>query len=73
LETQADFIHYLDMDRMLHWVETQLDEWKKMVEEIEKFDCVIFGITQVAALTHPQALITTEKISNQVVSYFLNR
>ena len=71
--TSADFIHYVDMDRLLHWVETRPDEWKQMVGEIEKSDCVIFGRTQTAVLTHPQALITTEKISNQVVSYVLKK
>ena len=71
LDIPADFIHYVDMDRLLHWVETRPDEWKQMVGEIERFDCVIFGRTQTAYHTHPQALITTEKISNQVVSNIL--
>lgn len=73
IELPADFIHYIDMDRLLHWVETRPEEWMQMVEEIEKFDCIIFGRTQAAFLTHPQALITTEKISNQVVSYILKK
>lgn len=71
LDIPADFIHYVDMDRLLHWVETRPDEWQKMVEEVEKFDCVIFGRTDTAYQTHPQALITTEKISNRVVSHIL--
>ena len=71
LDISADFIHYVDMDRLLHWVETRPDEWRQMVGEVESFDCVIFGRTQTAYHTHPQALITTEKISNQVVSHIL--
>lgn len=70
-ETHSDFIHYVDMDRLLHWVETQPEEWKQILEMIEKFDCIIFGRTQAAFFTHPQALITTEKISNKVVSHIL--
>jgi SAM-dependent methyltransferase len=71
LETPADFIHYADMDRLLHWVETRPEEWKQAVEDIKKFDCIIFGRTQAAFLTHPQALITTEIISNRIVSNIL--
>jgi SAM-dependent methyltransferase len=73
LESTTDFIHYADMDRLLHWVETQPDEWKRMLGEVEKFDCVIFGRTPRAYLTHPQALIQTEKLSNQVVSHILKQ
>jgi SAM-dependent methyltransferase len=73
LETDADYIHYVDMDRLLHWVETQPDEWKQMISEIEKFDCIVFGRTREAFLTHPQALITTEQVSNNVVSYLLKK
>ncbi len=73
LETPSDFIHYVDMDRLLHWVETKPEEWTKMIDQIEKYDCIIFGRTEAANLTHPQALITTEKISNRVVSHYLNQ
>jgi SAM-dependent methyltransferase len=72
MDTDLDFIHYTDMDRLLHWVETQPAEWSRMVDAIQKYDCVIFGRTQDAFSSHPQALITTEIISNQVVSHFLN-
>ena len=73
LDTPSDYFHYADMDRLLHWVETKPEEWIQMVGQIEKFDCIIFGRTQAATLTHPQALINTEMIINQVVSRFLNR
>src|SRR4030043_1648229 len=73
IDTSACFIHLVEMGRVLHWIGTRPDEWKQMVGEIEKSDCLIFGRTQTAFLTHPQALITTEKISNQVVSYVLKK
>jgi SAM-dependent methyltransferase len=73
LKSQPEFIHYVDMDRLLHWVETRPEDWKQAIEKIDKYDCVIFGRTQTATLTHPQAMITTEKSSNQVVSHFLKR
>jgi len=71
LDTPADFIHYADMDRLLHWVETRPEELKQAVGEIMKSDCIIFGRTQAAYRTHPQALITTERISNRIVSDIL--
>ncbi len=73
LETPSDFIHYADMDRLLHWVETRPDEWRDMVRQIETCDCTIFGRTQAAMSTHPQALVTTEYASNKVVSHILGQ
>jgi SAM-dependent methyltransferase len=72
LELPADYIHYMDMDRLLRWVETRPLEWQRMVNQISKHDCIIFGRTATATQTHPHALITTEMLSNQVVSHFLN-
>lgn len=73
VEVDADFVHYADMDRLLRWVETQPQEWNNCLEEIDKSDCTIFGRTPAAYQTHPKALFETEKISNQVVSYFMDR
>jgi hypothetical protein len=73
LETSSAFIQYADMDRLLRWVETRPDEWRQMLVLIPEVDCLIFGRTEQAMLTHPQALITTEKASNRVVSYFLKQ
>jgi 2-polyprenyl-3-methyl-5-hydroxy-6-metoxy-1,4-benzoquinol methylase len=72
LEYPADFIHYADMDRLLRWVETRPDEWREIVKRIPEHEVIIFGRTASALATHPQALLSTEQISNQVVSNFLN-
>jgi SAM-dependent methyltransferase len=72
-ETSADMIHYADMDRLLRWVETRPDEWRQAVLFIQEKDCVVFGRTDTAYQTHPQALIQTEKISNLMTSYFLEK
>jgi SAM-dependent methyltransferase len=72
LATSSGFIHYADMDRLLRWVEIRPDEWMQTIDQIPRFDCLIFGRTENALLTHPQALISTEKASNRVVSHFLN-
>jgi hypothetical protein len=68
LETEADHIHYADMDRLLRWVETRPDEWRQTLRAIWEADCLIVGRSEQAYETHPKALIQTEQISNRVVS-----
>jgi hypothetical protein len=64
-------IQYADFDRMLRWVETNPAEWQRTIGEIFKADCLIIGRSDAAYQTHPQALIQTEALSNQVTSQFL--
>ena len=71
LEYPADFIHYADMDRLLRWVETRPEEWQEMLSRIPEHEAIIFGRTASALQTHPQALISTERLSNQLVSHLL--
>ena len=73
LETTATHIHYADMDRLLRWVETRPAELVRTVAVLQETDCLLVGRTAEAYRTHPQSLIQTEKISNQVVSYLLGR
>lgn len=73
LITDADFIQYADMDRLLRWVETRPDEWRRTVRAIWEADYTVVGRTAAAYRTHPQALIETEKISNAVVSHFIGQ
>jgi|GEM_PF-169165 len=72
LDYPADFIHYADMDRLLRWVETRPGEWQEILGCIPQHEAIIFGRTPAAYETHPQALITTEQLSNQLVSQFLD-
>ena len=71
LDISGEVLHYADMDRLLRWVETRPDEWKQAVSWAQSKDCVVFGRTESAYQTHPQAMIQTEQISNLVTSYFL--
>jgi hypothetical protein len=73
LESRSEFIHYADFDRLLHWVETRPDEWRRIVTRIPSTDCLIVGRTENAYRTHPQALVQTEAISNAVGSHLLGR
>ena len=71
LQFPGSHVQYADFDRLLRWVETKPAEWQKIVSMILEVDCLIIGRSDKAYQTHPQALIQTEAISNQVISHFL--
>jgi 2-polyprenyl-3-methyl-5-hydroxy-6-metoxy-1,4-benzoquinol methylase len=71
LETPADFIQYADFDRLLRWVETRPQEWRRVLQQIQVWDCLVIGRTPEAYATHPRALTATEETSNRIVSFFL--
>ncbi len=73
LELDADYIQYADVDRLLRWIETRPEEWRASLLEIPGKDCVVFGRTEAAYQTHPQAILCTEEISNQVFSTLLKQ
>jgi hypothetical protein len=64
-------VQYADLDRLLRWVETRPDEWRRTAEAIVQNDCLVIGRTPTAYATHPEALIWTERISNLVISRLL--
>jgi hypothetical protein len=69
----ADFVHYIDFDRMLRWLETRPDEVADILQLIPQYDCLIIGRTPEAFSTHAQALQQTETIVNAVVSFLLGQ
>ena len=71
LKLPSSHVQYADFDRLLRWVETKPAEWQKIIGKILEVDCLIIGRSDIAYQTHPQALIQTEAISNQVISHFL--
>jgi hypothetical protein len=73
LELPGNHVHYVDFDRLLRWVETRADEWRKVVKRTQEVDCLIVGRTEQAYRTHPKALVLTEKISNLVTSHLLSQ
>ena len=73
LEIPASHIQYADLDRLLRWAETRSEEWRATTEKIQDCDFLIIGRTQAAYATHPQALVQTEAISNQIVSHLLGQ
>jgi SAM-dependent methyltransferase len=73
LGTGSELIHYVDLDRLVRWVETREDEWRRSVKLLGEADCVCFGRTPAAYATHPRALIETEATSNRVISHLIGR
>ncbi len=69
--SDANWFHYCDMDRLLRWSETQPEELYSTIKSIPSFDCLILGRTKDAYDTHPLAMLTTERIINDVASHLL--
>jgi hypothetical protein len=73
LATSADFIHYVDGDRLVRWIETRPEELAQTVARMQKSDCLVIGRTAHAFATHPMAQQQPEKLSNDVFSQVLGR
>src|SRR5690606_920467 len=43
LALQPTYVHYVDMDRLLRWVETRPQEWRKAAEAVKAADYLLFG------------------------------
>ncbi|MFA5869087.1 MAG: hypothetical protein WC941_05235 [Candidatus Bathyarchaeia archaeon] len=68
LEGGADYLHLVDMDRVLHWAANYPAELRETVARIPDHDFTIFGRTPRAFMTHPSSQIETESIPNKVFS-----
>lgn len=64
----ADFVHLVDMDRVLHWVAKYPEELRGTVARIPENDFTIIGRTPRAFMTHPSNQFETESIPNRVFS-----
>ena len=73
VKSGADYIHYVDMDRLIRWVETRPDELKETVESLQRVDCQIIGRTEAAYATHPNNLRKTETLPNLFFSSWFER
>lgn len=72
-QTEADYIHYVDMDRLLRWLETRADELEQTIQRVQESDCLVIGRTSAAWDTHPQAMRQTEAISSNLFSRLLGQ
>lgn len=67
----AEYVHYVDMDRLIRWVELYPDELRQTVEAIKQWDFTLIGRTETAFISHPQALQRTERIIHAVFSHII--
>jgi hypothetical protein len=72
-ETNTDYVHYVDMDRLLRWLETNPDELRRTIEQVKTGECLVIGRTEAAWATHPQAMRQTEAIFNNLFSGLLGQ
>jgi hypothetical protein len=72
-DVNASYVHYVDMDRLLRWLETKPNELKRTIERVKTSDCLVIGRTEKAWETHPQAMRQTEAISNSLFSRLLGQ
>ena len=73
-QSNPDFVHYTDFDRLVRWVETQPREWQECVEKvIPSGECVLFERSEKAWDTHPRALRETEQLYKLILSHFLGK
>jgi hypothetical protein len=70
--TEAEHLHYCDMDRLIRWIETRPEELRRTVAAIPSADCLILGRTPAAYASHPQVMLETEQIINEVASHLLD-
>ena len=71
LATDVTHLHYIDMDRALHWVETRPDELRAASHRVQTSDCLILGRSAWAWSTHPRSMRDTEALFNHPFSRLL--
>ncbi len=73
LEQGADHVFYVDMDRLIRWVETRPDELAQVAQQITQTDMLIVGRTEAAYATHSRTLTDTERLTNTFFSHLMGR
>jgi len=66
-------VHFVDLDRVLRWAGSHLDELRRVVGEITDHEFLIIGRTPSAMETHPVSQRETERLANKVASLVLGQ
>ncbi|KXA91653.1 hypothetical protein AKJ57_00430 [candidate division MSBL1 archaeon SCGC-AAA259A05] len=61
----------IDLDRILHWINSYCEELRKCIQKITDYEFLLFGRTKRAFETHPITQVKTERIANKIASYVL--
>lgn len=73
LQTGADYVHYVDGDRLIRWCELYPDELRQTIDAVRTVDYLVIGRTAAAFATHPQCLQQTESVTNAVFSHLVGQ
>jgi len=73
LNAGTTHIQYIDMDRLIRWVETRPDELQQVAERVQSVDCLTVGRTPAAYQTHPRPLVETEALPNATFSQWFGQ
>jgi len=65
--------HFIDIDRLIRWLQTYPDELNSIVKQIPSYDFLIIGRTQRAFDTHTRCQMETERLANKVCSLILGQ
>lgn len=69
---EVSWVHYADLDRLLHWAKSYPKELQKIVSCPPQNDYVAIGRTKRAWQTHPKIMIEMEKLENNQAKNFFN-
>ncbi|MCU0495863.1 MAG: NUDIX domain-containing protein [Anaerolineae bacterium] len=72
LQTEGESIHYVDMDRLVRWVELYPAELWRVARTVTLYDSLIIGRSRAAYDTHSPTLTDTEALPNRFFSYFFS-
>lgn len=73
LEAGADYIQYIDMDRLVRWIELRPDELAAVARQVRTVDTLIIGRSEDANNSHSRTLTETERIPNLYFSHYFGR
>ncbi len=73
LQTGAEYVHYVDGDRLIRWCELHPDELHDTLGAIRTVDYLVIGRTPTAWATHPQSLQQIESITNAMFSHLVGQ
>jgi hypothetical protein len=62
---QAQYFHFCDLDRVLHWVDYYPEELRQVLATAHSYDFVVLGRTARAFASHPRVQCETEALANR--------
>lgn len=71
--TDSPRVVYMDLDHCLRWIESDVAELERVLEEAEAFECTVIGRGPRSFAALPERLASTESIVNRVYELMTGR